>query len=277
MGQVPVNLQKGFRETSADTHQPVKILIVGNGRVANAFIDFLKARPETPHNQWHRQLGVQFSEFCAAQGPTHVWIAVSDSAINEFAEENFASLFGKTVCHFSGGQSSFAVQRGEQHLLVHATHPLTTFGRTSDSQWVQNFARIPFVLDRTSIGQGFKLESLLPGMCNPFYSIEPTERQYYHALCALAGGMTVMTWESIQARFQALLNLDPQVLSVFKKQIFENLSAPSGTSVLTGPVARGDLKMIATHMDALEKKSEATLMQMYSLLIQLNRLEAAKK
>jgi predicted short-subunit dehydrogenase-like oxidoreductase (DUF2520 family) len=273
MGQVPLNMQKN----SADSQQPVKILVVGNGRVANAFIDFLKSQPGTRYVNWHRKLAAQFSEFCMAQAPTHVWIAVSDDAISEFVEENFASLFGKTVCHFSGGQSSLTVLRGDQRLTVHVTHPLTTFGKTGDPNWIQRFKEIPFVLDRTSITAGFTIESLLPGMRNPVYAIEPEERQYYHALCALAGGLTVMTWESIQARFQSRLNLAPEVLSVFKKQIFENLSTPGNTSVLTGPVARGDLKMIAAHFAALETRSDATLMQMYSLLIQLNRLEAAKK
>lgn len=273
MGQVPVNMQKN----RADSKQPEKILVVGNGRVANAFIVFLKSQPDTHYIQWHRKLGVQFSEFCMAQAPTHVWIAVSDDAISEFVEENFASLLGKTVCHFSGGQSSLTVSRGDRCLTVHATHPLTTFGKTGDSKWVQRFKEIPFVLDRSSNNAEFALEALLPGMRNPVYFIEPVDRQYYHALCALAGGLTVMTWESIQARFQTQLNLPPAVLSVFKKQIFENLSTPGNTSALTGPVARGDSKMIAAHFAALETRSDATLMQMYSLLIQLNRLEAAKK
>ena len=277
MGQVPLNMQKSLTKNSADSKQPVKILVVGNGRVANAFIDFLKSQPDTHYVHWHRKLGAQFSEFCMAQAPTHVWIAVSDDAIKEFVEENFASLLGKTVCHFSGGQSNITVLRGDRRLTVHATHPLTTFGKTGDANWVQRFKEIPFVLDRSSITAGFALESLLPGMRNPIYSIEPADRQYYHALCALAGGLTVMTWESIQARFQSRLNLAPEVLSVFKKQIFENLFTPGNTSALTGPVARGDLKMIAAHFAALESKSDATLMQMYSLLIQLNRLEAAKK
>lgn len=270
-------MQKSLTKNSAESKQPVKILVVGNGRVANAFIGFLKSQPDTHYIHWHRKIGAQFSEFCMAQAPTHVWIAVSDDAISEFVEENFASLFGKTVCHFSGGQSSLTVLRSDRCLTVHATHPLTTFGKTGDPNWIQRFTEIPFVLDRSSITPGFTLESLLPGMRNPVYSIEPEERQYYHALCALAGGLTVMTWESIQARFQSRLNLPPAVLSVFKKQIFENLSAPGNMSVLTGPVARGDLKMIAAHFAALETRCDATLMQMYSLLIQLNRLEAAKK
>lgn len=282
MGQVPMALHMTSKNSSS------KILIVGNGRVANAFKTYLQntsSQPETDQEtekkrsltQWHRQLGVRFSDFCAKEAPTHVWIAVSDDAISEFVEENFFSLVGKTVCHFSGGKPSLAVTKGEQCVTVHATHPLTTFGNTTDPSWIRNFAQIPFVLDRSSVTPNFKLDSLLPGIDNPVHLIDASDRPYYHALCALAGGLTVMTWESVQARFQSNLNLDPNVLQVFRKQIFENLSAGGKTSVLTGPVARGDLKMIATHFGALETKSDATLMQMYSLLVQLNRLEAARK
>lgn len=288
MGQVPMALHM------TSNNSPSKILVVGNGRVANAFKTYLQTRgtaqsseqkssnqqdTETMRSmaQWHRQLGVKFSDFCTKEAPTHVWIAVSDDAISEFVEENFTSLVGKTVCHFSGGKPSLTVTKGEQSLTVHATHPLTTFGNITDSSWIRNFAHIPFVLDRPSVTPDFKLESLLPGIDNPVHLIDSSDRPYYHALCALAGGLTVMTWESIQARFQSNLNLDPNVLQVFRKQIFENLSAAGETSVLTGPVARGDLEMIATHFGALETKSDATLMQMYSLLVQLNRLEAARK
>lgn len=273
MGQVPVNLDK----KSADATHPARILIVGNGRVANAFLSYLQQNQEIRFSQWHRKLGVEFADFCLNQDPTHVWLAISDDSIIEFVEENFASLFGKTVCHFSGGRPSASISQDGRQLTVHATHPLTTFGRTDDSNWNQSFEDIPFVLDRTSFQPGFVLESLLPGLRNPIFSIDPAERPYYHALCALAGGLTVMTWESIEARFQSALGFDPAVLSVFKKQIFLNLSNANKTSVLTGPVARGDQKMIASHFAALEAKSDATLMQMYSLLIQLNRLEAAKK
>lgn len=267
MGQVPMALHMNLNNS------PSRVLIVGNGRVANAFKTYIQSQC----SHWHRQLGVKFSDFCAKEGPTHVWIAVSDDAISEFVEENFTSLVGKTVCHFSGGKPSLTVSRGEQRLTVHATHPLTTFGNTSDPSWVQTFSQIPFVLDRSTVTPDFRLESLLPGIENPVHSIDASDRPYYHALCALAGGLTVMTWESVQARFQSNLNLDPSVLKVFRNQIFQNLSAAGETSVLTGPVARGDLNMIATHFGALETKSDATLMQMYSLLVQLNRLEAARK
>lgn len=292
MGQVPMALQTTSKSS------PSKILIVGNGRVANAFKAYIQTQiktllqtQRTAQNglkmpvpgeilhlaQWHRQLEVKFSDCCGSKAPTHVWIAITDDAICKFIEENFTSLVGKTVCHFSGGKPSLTVTKGEQSLTVHATHPLTTFGNITDPSWIRNFAHIPFVLDRSSVTANFKLESLLPGMDNPIYAIDASDRPYYHALCALAGGLTVMTWEAIQARFQSNLNLDPNVLQLFRKQIFENLSAGGEASVLTGPVARGDLKMIATHFGALEAESDATLMQMYSLLRQLNRLEAARK
>jgi len=280
MGQVPMALHMTSKNS------PAKILIVGNGRVANAFKTHIQTQNIAQRRvsekvlqfaQWHRQLGVKFSDCSASEAPTHVWIAVSDDAIDEFIEENFTSLIGKTVCHFSGGKPSLVVSKGEQSLTVHATHPLTTFGNTSDPSWNRSFSQIPFVLDRSSVTPDFKLESLLPGLNNPVHAIDPADRPYYHALCALAGGLTVITWEAIQARFQSNLNLDPSVLKIFKKQIFENLSVDCETSVLTGPVARGDRKMIATHFDALEAKSDATLMQMYSLLEQLNRLEATRK
>lgn len=268
------------------TNSPPKILIVGNGRVANAFKAYIQSRNALSNQfnenhlqlvQWHRQLGPKFSDFCDSEVPTHVWIAVSDDAISEFSEENFNSLAGKTVCHFSGGKPSLTVSRGAQSITVHATHPLTTFGNANNPSWIQSLAQIPFVLDRSSFTPGFKLEYLLPGFSNPVHVIEASDRAYYHALCALAGGLTVMTWEAVQARFQSNLNLDPSVLTAFRKQIFDNLSACSEKSVLTGPVARGDLKMISAHFNALETKSDATLMQMYSLLVQLNRLEAARK
>ncbi len=248
MGQVPMTSNSSV----------IKVLIVGNGRVANAFYDILKARLSVEQSplqvpipavsqvtRWHRKSQLPFNEHCHREKPTHVWIAVSDDAISEFAEEHFQSLVGRTVCHFSGGKSSFTLSRGNLSLTVHATHPLTTFGRTDTDGWKSSFDEVPFVLDRESVmsigvaklplkNSEFKIHNLLPGLRNPVHVINSSDRPYYHALCALAGGMTVMIWESVAERFHANLGVNPSILSAFKKQIFENLAATDCRRALLG-------------------------------------------
>lgn len=269
MGQVPVSTVQN------------KLLFVGNGQVANALFDVLSRRQSDSLklSKWHRKMSLRFSDHCQIFDPTHICLAISDDAIFDFVTENFSALVNKTVCHLSGGKATFTMIRDQQKLTVHAAHPLTTFGKAQSSI---AFDEIPFVLDQDIVTDEFRIEQLLPGLKNPVEAIEPKNRPYYHALCALAGGITVATWEAVERRFAENLGLNPNILHVFKSQIFANLTLDDAkidrhSSLLTGPVARGDSKMLSTHFDALQERADATLLQLYSLLIQMHRLDTVKR
>lgn len=260
-----------------------KILVVGNGRVARAFLQHLSHlhQAQSAHaplfTHWHRGLQSSLREHCQQESPTHVWLAVSDDSIAEFVRSNFESLAGRTVTHFCGGKPSFRVTSERESLQVHVAHPLTTFGDVTKAQWRTSFEHIPFVLEKPldGLASAPKLEALLPGFKNPVFHLRPTDRAYYHALCALAGGLTVQLWQALAARFELDLELPPTALRHFLNQIGQNLNQhlDNRTSVLTGPVARGDLESVTIHKTALEERNEVLLARLYQDFQTVHRCE----
>lgn len=264
-----------------------KILVIGNGRVARAFLEYLRREPTDPQYDvlhWHRRMDQSLHELCLKRDPipTHIWLAVSDDSIVEFAKNHLDCLVGKTVTHFSGGKPSFEIGNGVsagKTVKVHAAHPLTTFGDVTHANWKENFEKIPFVLEKTENSENqMELRDLLPGFRNPVFFLKPQDRVFYHALCALAGGLTVQTWETVAALFENRLDIPPAALRHFLSQIGQNLllNLDSHRSVLTGPVARGDREMVKLHKSALEERNEALLARLYQDFETLHQRETAR-
>lgn len=263
-----------------------KILIIGNGRVARAFLEYLRRDPKDPQLDvlhWHRRMDQSLDELCLKRAPipTHIWLAVSDDSIVEFAKNHLDCLVGKNVTHFSGGQPSFEIGNGVSAITVkvHAAHPLTTFGDVTQLSWKENFEKIPFVLEKTENSEDqIELHDLLPGFRNPVFFLKPQDRLFYHALCALAGGLTVQTWETVAALFENKFDIPPAALRHFLNQIGQNLSLnlDSHRSVLTGPVARGDREMVKLHKSALEERHESLLARLYQDFETLHQRETAR-
>lgn len=272
--------------TNISYRGPSRVLIVGNGRVARAFLDQLNrtrrahtdAGPSSlPFVHWHRGQTASLHELCLKESPTHVWLAVSDDSIAEFVQNNIECLIGRTVTHFCGGKPSFRVSHGHKLLQVHVAHPLTTFGDVTHAQWRDDFDRIPFVLEKP-IDESTpppKLDELLPGFTNPVFYLAAKDRAYYHALCALAGGLTVQLWEALATRFQFELGVPSSALHHFLHQISRNLSRhlENRKSVLTGPVARGDHQSVVLHKSALDQRHEVLLARLYQDFETLHRCE----
>jgi predicted short-subunit dehydrogenase-like oxidoreductase (DUF2520 family) len=253
-----------------------KILIVGNGRVASAFLQHLRKRSSAEVAQWSRSCDQSLVEICRNFNPTHVWLAISDDSVFEFAKTHCDSLAKRVVVHFSGGKPSFEIAVGNTLMKVHVAHPLTTFGDIAQKNWDENFEKIPFVIERANRPeQQMQLQDLLPGLRNPTFFLHSNDRPYYHALCALAGGLTVQIWEAVKSRFKDQLSLSPQVLEHFLLQVGENLKLNLATSnsVLTGPLARGDHEMVRSHKTTLENRSEILLARLYGDFESLNRQE----
>lgn len=259
---------------------PHRILVIGDGRLAttlkSVFQPRTSAKPGTSIAAaplelatWSRRSDVSLSEFLQNFDASHVWLAISDRAIADFVQQHSKLWKNRIVVHFAGSLP----KTGD----AHAAHPLTTF---SSSQPItpEEFAKIPFVLDL----EGPPLNQLIPGAANTFYRINPSDRAYYHALCSIAGNFSVLLWESVANRFNSNLGLTPQVLDVFRAQIFSNLAdaarvKPQRASVLTGPLVRGDVATLETHRRALLARSEIPLLKIYDSFTDLYRTECAKE
>lgn len=245
---------------------PARILIIGNGRLATTLWDVVHA-PDFPSpivvSRWARKDETDLTSVLSKFNPTHVWLALSDRAIREFTIVHREQLVGRTVVHFAGSLGGWPG--------VHAAHPLTTLNGKGDHTFAW-FSEIPFVLDFDGPG----LTSLLPGFKNPTYRLDPRKRAYYHALCATAGGFSILLWETIAKRFEKDLGLPASALTIFRRQIFKNLDEAGDVSVLTGPLSRGDSETLETHRSALLDHFEMPLLKIYDAFADLFRTEREK-
>jgi predicted short-subunit dehydrogenase-like oxidoreductase (DUF2520 family) len=158
-------------------------------------------------------------------------------------------LDDRTFVHFCGGRS-FAGAFG--------AHPLMSFSTTL---YEPAFYRdIPVFVDADRPDPAGYFHSLFPGLPNPCFPLKPEDKAYYHALCALAGGMTAVLWREFFAAMEARFGAPRSALASYPRRIVENV-LESSDGALTGPVARGDTETIRSHLDALEGSALATVYQ----------------
>lgn len=226
--------------------------LLGSGRLARHFGFYLKTLG-LPLKTWSRNGDPFFNSFADLEPAvrlertvaeaSHVLLAIKDSALSEWAKILHAQYPGKKIVHFSG---SLALREAV------GAHPLMTFGeRLETLEWYQT---IPFLLDK-----GHAFGDVLPGLQNPHFPIDPTEKNLYHALCALAGNSTYLLWNKIGEPFESELGLPRSLLAPFLHQVVVNSSLngkTSGEKNFTGPVARGDWAVVRSHLEALKGHPE---------------------
>src|SRR5258705_7117136 len=190
------------------------LLLIGDGRLArhlSCYLEQLGLR----HAQWSRRMHAegQCPELNAlVHSRTHALLAISDGAIEPFTSAH--PELGSAICvHFSGRLSS---------PLAIAAHPLFSFTGTLYDR--ELYERIPFVIERGAP----PLASLIPGLKNLSFFIEPERRSRYHALCVLAGDFTKpLLW-------QVLFERECQ-LGIALEHVLPYLEAVTPRRARTGP------------------------------------------
>jgi 2-dehydropantoate 2-reductase len=212
------------------------ILLIGDGRLARHLRRYF-AQLSLNHAIWSRRLEAQ--KLCpkldaVVHSRTRALLAISDRAIEPFVQSH--PELGKTVrIHFSGRLAS---------PLAIGAHPLFSFAGTFYERGL--YERIPFVID-----QGCPpLASLIPGLPNPSFFIEPGRRERYHALCVLAGNFTTLLWRKLFFELDADLGMPREQVLPYLESITRGLG---GTGLpLSGPLSRGDRATLQRNLEALK-------------------------
>lgn len=210
-----------------------RFLIVGGGRAGRHLAAYLHLE-NLPYAQWTRSDG----ERCLAplmEGVSHVVLAISDRAIEPFLLTHRPILHGKTVVHLSGALST---------PLAASAHPLMTFG--PDAYPLETYRSMHFALERGREG----LERLLPGLSNPSFELDPADKPFYHAWCAMSGNFTALLWAAFFERLEDRLQVPRRAAFPYLRQQVANLEA-FGARAVTGPLARGDRATVEGHLRAL--------------------------
>jgi 2-dehydropantoate 2-reductase len=212
------------------------ILLIGDGRLARHLRRYF-AQLSLNHAIWSRRLEAQ--KLCPKLDAvvhlrTHALLAISDRAIEPFIRSR--PELGKTVrIHFSGRLAS---------PLAIGAHPLFSFAETFYER--EFYERIPFVIDQDSP----RLASLIPGLPNPCFFIEPKQRERYHALCVLAGNFTTLLWRKLLFELDVELGMPREQLLPYLESITRGLGGTGAP--LSGPLSRGDQTTLQCNLEALK-------------------------
>lgn len=208
-----------------------KFLIIGAGKLAKHLNHYLRLLELTPLH-WDRSQDPHLLKTKIAEA-THVLLAISDSAIENFYRKNLAGL-DKTVVHFSGALNIDDVI---------AAHPLMTFGPELYDR--DTYFGIHFVVTGAS-----SLIEALPGLPNEFSVLAPEHKALYHALCVMGGNFPVVLWQKMFADFDRL-GIPREAARLYHETALHNVMKNPETA-LTGPLARRDRATVLKNIESLE-------------------------
>lgn len=211
-----------------------KALLIGNGKLAK-HLDFYFSSLNISFARWYRQQN-KTSLADLAKNSTHIYFAISDSAIESFYLSNKDLFQGKTLVHFSG---SLEVSD------IHSVHPMMSFGENLYP--IEKYNSIAF----NTFDVRYTLNQLVPGIQNKAYFIPKEKKGQYHAYCALVGNLPQLLWgESLS--FWDEMNIPIQELRNFVVQSFDNI-IHSRKDGITGPIKRNDETSIQKNIKDLNQ------------------------
>lgn len=209
------------------------ILLIGSGKLSKHLNYWLHLNTKSSFNllTWDRHQDPHAIHRYAAQA-THIWLAISDSAIVPFYEKYLAGHDAKVI-HFSGALH-------DPRMI--AAHPLMSF---SDILYADDFyPQIYFALTGCD-----SLSEILPGFTNPHFSLNAETKPLYHALCVAAGNFPQMLWNEVH-NLAAEKKLPTAAFDLYIDKITQNFLTLKDKS-FTGPIARKDAVTIDQNILAL--------------------------
>ena len=248
------------------------LAIIGAGRVGRALgrrlreegwkIGAVVARSETSARRAARFIGAGQAHAVAVRSilaSQVILVAVPDDEIagvaSELARVGGEELQGKVVLHTSGALDSRALDPVKQRgAAVGSMHPLQTFtGKNVPSLEGRVFA---IEGDAAAVRIAREIARSLGG--SPV-RIAGEKKILYHAAAAIAAGHVLAVEE---AATQLLISLGMvrreavRALLPLTRQVLENFERLGPRAAWTGPLSRGDYRIIAAHLRALQGSPE---------------------
>ena len=212
------------------------LLLIGDGRLARHLARYF-GQLGLAYDAWSRRLHAdgRCAELKAlVRADTRALLAIRDGAVEPFLIEH-PELESAVRLHFSGRLVS---------ARAIGTHPLFSFAGTLYEQ--ETYERIPFVIDRGAP----PLSTLIPGLPNPYFHIDPAQRPRYHALCVLAGNFTTLLWRKLFYELELELGMPREQVLPYLESVVRGLGGTGAP--LSGPLSRGDQATLQNNLAALK-------------------------
>jgi predicted short-subunit dehydrogenase-like oxidoreductase (DUF2520 family) len=251
---------------------PNSLAIIGAGRVGRALgrglrelgwkIGAVVTRSEASARRAVRFIGA--GKACAGMtrqilGSRVILIATPDDEIAVVAQElariGEEELRGRVVLHTSGAMDSRVLDAvREQGAMVGSMHPLQSFsgvaapsleGRVFTIEGETHAVRVARQIARSLGGSPVRIAG--------------SKKILYHAAAAMAAGHVLAVEE---AATQLLLSLGMRrseavrALLPLTRQVLENFETLGPHAAWTGPLSRGDFKVVRAHLEALQESPE---------------------
>ncbi len=214
--------------------------LIGDGRLARHLAHYFSLQ-DLPLKRWSRRASLSLSWESRLKDCSVILLAVSDRAIEELAHEirSTAGFENRKLIHFSGALDT---------QLAWGFHPLMSFSDTLYS--LEQYEKIPFLIDQ----DGPAFSEVFPTLLNPSARLSREKKALYHSWCVMGGNFTAFLWTRMFEAFSNELGIDPALAVPYLKQVSDNLlTRPSSArSTWTGPIVRGDLETIQSHLTALD-------------------------
>lgn len=188
------------------------------------------------------------------------------------------ALSGSTILHTSGALSSAALlPLKKMGAAVGSFHPLQTFPKKLIGSASLRGLPVAVEGDSGAVRMGRKIARAIGA--HPF-AISSRQKVLYHIAAVFGSNYFVTLLSSIEElgrhigfrRQKMIAMLEPIIL-----QSLKNVKISSAAAALTGPIARGDLKTVNMHLDALRSRNLKDISDLYSALARATTRLAARK
>lgn len=197
----------------------------------------------------------------AAQRASCVLIAVSDAAIESVARE-LARAGGRirVALHTCGNGGPERLRPlAERGVSCGGIHPLQTIHDPEQGARALNGIGFAVCGDAESVRCAEEIASRLGGQA---LRVAPESRPLYHAAAVMASNyVTVLLDAAVEAMARAGVPSDQAIraLTPLARAAVENFSNAGPVQALTGPIVRGDMDTVASHIGALGHAGEGLL------------------
>lgn len=255
-----------------NTSKPVSFCVIGCGRLGTALAVFLGKNGFKPAGFYSKtRASAEKAAAAAGRGKVHdtpvsaakscdlVFITTPDTRIQPVCEDTASGggfRSSSTVFHFSGAlSSSILASAGKAGAAVGSIHPLQSFAPYEKGQ-DSPFAGINISIEGSEGAVALGRDIVNSLAARPF-TIPTSAKTLYHASAVMASNYLV-TLEYFALELLGQAGLDEAegfaVLEPLIQGTLQNIKARGCVNALTGPVARGDDKIIARHLADMDEK-----------------------
>lgn len=196
-----------------------------------------------------------------------VILAVPDSQIKNAAGHiaRLPSVKGRVVFHLSGAlnSSELGVLR-KRNAAIGSLHPLQTFPRSHPSSFAGVWCAAEGDAEALRI-----MKRISKILRSAVFEISKKEKVLYHTAGVFASNYLVVLMSAVDEIASTLQLPQSDIWKVYlpiMRQTMKNVVSTTPGQALTGPIVRGDLVTVKSHLNALSKRPLRHLAQLYSAL-----------